>query len=286
MKIGFIGQGWIGKNYADNFEERGYDVVRYSLEAEYVGNRKQIGECDIIFIAVPTPSTPAGFDTSYLVSVLDFVGPGKIAVIKSTVLPGITEKLQRDFPNIIVLHSPEFLTEATAKYDAAYPKRSIVGYVNIQGEAAAAKVMRVLPNAPYKAIMPARAAELVKYGGNCWFYFKVIFINMLYDLAQKLGVDYETVKEAMSFDNRIGFTHLEPRHHSGRGAGGHCFIKDFKAFADLYGDLFKGDKAGNELLYWAQIKNLEFLISSNKDLDLVDGVYGLGKKIKQGKLPI
>ena len=32
QKIGFIGQGWIGKNYADDFVERGYDVVRYDLE--------------------------------------------------------------------------------------------------------------------------------------------------------------------------------------------------------------------------------------------------------------
>ena len=28
MKIGFIGQGWIGKNYADDFDARGYAVVR------------------------------------------------------------------------------------------------------------------------------------------------------------------------------------------------------------------------------------------------------------------
>ena len=27
-KIGFIGQGWIGQNYADDFERRGFEVVR------------------------------------------------------------------------------------------------------------------------------------------------------------------------------------------------------------------------------------------------------------------
>ena len=46
MKIGFIGQGWIGKNYADNFEARGYEVVRYSLEPEYAGNQEKIKDCE------------------------------------------------------------------------------------------------------------------------------------------------------------------------------------------------------------------------------------------------
>ena len=39
--IGFCGQGWIGKNYADDFERRGYYVVRYSLEKQYIKNKKE-----------------------------------------------------------------------------------------------------------------------------------------------------------------------------------------------------------------------------------------------------
>ena len=62
--IGFIGQGFIGKNYADDFEQRNYKVVRYALEGTYAGNKDRIKECDIVFIAVPTPTTPEGFDLS------------------------------------------------------------------------------------------------------------------------------------------------------------------------------------------------------------------------------
>lgn len=53
--IGFVGQGWIGKNYADDFEERGFSVIRYSLEEPYVANKERIKDCDMVFIAVPTP---------------------------------------------------------------------------------------------------------------------------------------------------------------------------------------------------------------------------------------
>ena len=62
--IGFIGQGWIGKHYADEFQARMYDVIRYSLEEPYIQNKERIKECEVVFIAVPTPTTPEGFDDS------------------------------------------------------------------------------------------------------------------------------------------------------------------------------------------------------------------------------
>ena len=97
LLIGFIGQGFVGKNLADNFEERGYKIIRFSLDQEYKDNKDLISKCDIVFIAVPTPSTPKGFDYSIIMKVLPIVGKGKIAVIKSTILPGTTKKIQKKF---------------------------------------------------------------------------------------------------------------------------------------------------------------------------------------------
>ena len=125
--IGFIGQGWIGKHYADDFEQRGYRTVRYAAEEHYRANKDRIKECDIVFIAVPTPTTPLGFDYSIIESVIPLVGVGKIAVIKSTILPGTATKLQQKNPQQIVLFSPEFISEATAAYDVAHPYFNIVG---------------------------------------------------------------------------------------------------------------------------------------------------------------
>jgi len=273
-KIGFIGQGWIGKNYANNFEKRGYQIVRYGKEPKYRKNKAKIKTCDIVFIAVPTPTNENGFDFSIVEQALSIVGKGKTAIIKSTIVPGTTEKLQKKYPKIIVLHSPEFLAEATAHYDADYPKRNIIGYVNEKGRRAANKAMETLPQAPYKSIIPVKTAELVKYTGNCFFYLKVIYANLIYDLAKKLNVDYKTVKEAVGHDPRIGFSHLDPIHQTGRGAGGNCFIKDFAAFARTYKELNPRDKKGNEFLEKAQDKNIELLVNSKKDLELLKGVYG------------
>ena len=108
LKIGFVGQGWIGKNYADNFEDRGFEVIRYAKEESYNQNKEKIAEADIVFIAVPTPTTPEGFDDSILEEVLGLIGIGKIAVIKSTIIPGTTERLQKQYPYHKFLFNPEF----------------------------------------------------------------------------------------------------------------------------------------------------------------------------------
>ncbi len=281
MKIGFIGQGWIGKNYANDFEARGYSVVRYALEEPYIANKGRIATCDIVFVAVPAPTTPQGFDDSMIRRVLPLVGKGKIAVIKSTILPGTTEMMQKLFPKLFVLHSPEFLAESTAAHDAAHPNRNIIGIpkMNAAYREKAEVVLRVLPDAPYEKIMHARDAEFVKYAGNCFLFTKVMFTNLLYDLVAANGSDWANVRDALIHDPRIGSSHTEPLHKSrpgvkgGRGAGGHCFIKDFEAFREMYRANVP-DAYGNALLSALKDKNIELLVNSGKDLDLLEGVYG------------
>lgn len=68
------------------------------------------------------------------------------------------------------MHSPEFLVEKTAAYDAAHPNRNIIG-IPFENEAYTEKanqVLEVLPKAPYESILHARDAEFVKYAGNCF----------------------------------------------------------------------------------------------------------------------
>jgi len=278
--IGFIGQGWIGKHYADEFESRMYDVVRYSLEEPYIRNKHLIPTCDVVFIAVPTPTTKVGFDESIVREALTLVGEGKIAVIKSTLLPGITEKLQDEFPDIYVLHSPEFLVEATAAEDAAKPKRNIVGIPKDTPEfrQKAVSILRILPEAPYQKVMRSRDAEMVKYAGNCFLYTKVMFMNILYDMVEHTGCDWKSLREALINDPRIGESHTQPVHSSGRGAGGHCLIKDFEAFRRMYKDVVP-DTYGDEVMLAMAHLNLHLLTETNKDIDLLKGVYGEELKI-------
>lgn len=280
--IGYVGQGFIGKNYADELESRGFPVVRYSLEKEYKNNKDKIKDCDIVFIAVPTPTTPEGFSDAIVREAVSLVGDGKAAVIKSTMLPGMTEKIQKQYPKKIVMHSPEFLREATAAYDAAHPDRNIVGICtdSMEVRTLAQKVISILPPAPFELVCSAMEAEVVKYASNNWLYLKVVYINILYDFVQKLGGNYEHVRDAFAADPRMGRSHLDPIHQSGhggppgRGAGGHCFIKDFAAFRSIYEKSFPEDVVGIAALTAIEEKNVKLLRDSGKDLDLLEGVYG------------
>ncbi len=275
MKIGFIGQGWIGRNYADDFENRGFEVVRYSLDVQHLHNRDAIADCDIVFVAVPTPTSPDGFNVNAVRDVLPLVGKGKIALIKSTLSPGTTEALQAEFSQIFVMHSPEFLVEKTAAHDAAHPNRNIIG-IPKQTEQfleRAKLVLSVLPQAPYETIMASRDAEFVKYAGNCFLYTKVVYMNMLYDLVHSMQGDWSRIKEALVHDPRIGESHAEPIHKTGRGAGGHCLIKDFEAFRNMY-DKYTHDETGSGLMKALAYKNIQLLVESGKDIELLEGVYG------------
>jgi UDP-glucose 6-dehydrogenase len=274
-RIGFVGQGWIGKNYADDFEKRGYEVVRYALESPYNTNKDKIKECDMVFIAVPTPTTKRGFDDHIVCSVLPLVGKGKIAVIKSTLIMGRTKAIQKKFPYCKILHSPEFLSEKTAAHDAAFPDRNIVGVPidNPLYQKAAELALSVMAPAPFKLICSSEEAELIKYAHNVHGYIQVVFSNILYDLVRAHGGGWEPVSLACKADPMMSHQYLNPVHKNGRGAGGGCFVKDYEAFVREYKRAVS-DRKGVAALEAIREKNIELLVSTGKSIDLLESVYG------------
>lgn len=273
MTIGFIGTGIIGKAYAEDFRNRGYEVIQYSLENDFKANKEKIKDCDITFIAVPTPTLPEkGFDFENVEKALGIIGKGKIAIIKSTILPGTTDFLQEKYPDIYLFHSPEFLRARSAMDDAKKPERNIIGYTK-HSKKLAGKVLSVLPEAKYVAEIPAKTAELIKYAGNVFLTNKVVYANFLYDLCQNLGVDYEDIRQALSHDKRIGPSHLFVDFEGGRGAGGTCFIKDVEAFKQFC-EKNKLDLPSINFITGIIEKNKRLLKNSGKDNDILAQVYG------------
>jgi len=275
LKIGIIGTGWVGGSYAKEFISRGFEPICYSLEPEYVGNKEKIKECDYVLIAVPSPTTPNGFNDSIVREAVKLVGKGKTAIIKSTVIPGTTNSIQDENPDIFVFHSPEFLTEATAEQDTTHPKRNIVGIAkeNEEYRARAEEFLSISAVAPYNTICSAVEAEFIKYARNCVGYIRIIFYNLMFDAATKVGADWEKIREAIAMDPDNGPTYTQPVHKGGRGAAGNCFIKDFAAFTQYY-EKAVDDKLGNEILRSIEKKNLDLLLKSKKDFELLKGVYG------------
>lgn len=279
--IGFIGQGWLGKNYADDFERRGYSVIRYALEEPYRQNKDMVPACDIVFIAVPTPTTPKGFQDHIVRSAMQHVGDGAIAVIRSTLMPGTLRSIQKQFPKKIIMHAPEFLSRTTAAQDAANPAQHIIGIPSMtpKYKNAAKKVLSVLPKAP-SMIVSSETAELYKYVHNTSLFARSIFMNLLYEIAEGFGVDWDDIKLAIQRDPMIAFQipnvshwHIEPRHKGGRGVGGDCHIKDIETLSRVYAQVV-GDVHGKTAIEAMKKKNITLLLQSKKDLHLLEGVYG------------
>ena len=227
--IGIMGGGFVGSSVASFFDGAlVYDKFKAIDPLEEVLKR------DFIFVCVPTPYEN-GFDRSALDDVfatIGSVGEQRIIVIKSTCVPGTTDYFQKKYPHLKILFNPEFLTQATAEQDFKNPDKQLVGYTSTSRDVSQS-VLDILPNAPYKKIMPAASAELVKYAVNTYYATKVVFGNMLYDLCQSLDIDYQEVKDAFVSDQRITDSHFDVMHGGYRGYGGACLPKDLLALVEL-----------------------------------------------------
>lgn len=235
-KIGIIGVGFVGSAVKYYYEGKKYPVVAYDTHKR-IGTMKDINSADIIFVCVPTPfKEGVGCDTSIVREAISKVKKGKIVVIKSTIIPGTTEELQKEFPDHILLFNPEFLVAKTANTDFAFPSRQIVGYTK-QSKEYANMVLDELPPAPHEIIMLATEAEMVKYFCNTFLATRVIFGNQMYDICKALGIDYDLVKEWAGYDPRVGQSHFDVNQDDYRGYGGACLPKDVQALICLAGKM-------------------------------------------------
>ncbi len=278
MKIGVIGQGFVGGAYSDALEKQGCELVRYSLEAQYKGNKEKIKDCDTVFIAVPTPTIEREFVTTVIEEAIVLTKPGAVVVVKSTVIPGTTRKLAKSFPDRIIMHAPEFLRERFAKQEVENPDRQIIGITNPTHAEYAHKVIHLLPKAKFELICTAEEAELIKYSHNVHGYVQIVLANLFYDYALKIGASWSPIQSAVMADPWMAGGFWNPMHQDGRGAAGSCFIKDYEAFRQSFMKDVE-DELGGEMLTSILRKNLELLTQTNKGLTQITGVYGDRPKI-------
>lgn len=250
-KIGIIGVGVVGKAVAS--------VIPGALEYDKyknTGSVKEVNKADIFFICVSTPYIPEkGCDISAVDDAISVISGNKIIVIKSTVVPGTTQKMQTKYPQHSILFNPEFLRQAHANEDMKNPGEQIIGYT-AHSKQFAQEILDILPKSPDSFIVPSQDAEMAKYFSNTFLALKVIFANQIYDLCQKAGVDYEIVKKMASVNPRFAFSHFDIWFDGYRGYSGACLPKDTKALIKFGDDigvdlglLKQADKINKELLF-------------------------------------
>lgn len=229
-KVGIIGNGFVGESLAFAFsptsEIRIYDID--PLKATHT--KEEVDECDFVFVCVPTPMYPDGSqDISYIEKVFKQAKPGPIYIIKSTVVPGTTARLQKEYKDIKIIFSPEFLTERTAKLDMLTQARVILGGLNADIDEAEKLFAQRFKNRHFIKT-DSITAELVKYMNNTFFATKVSILNEFKLLSDAIGANWEDALYGFASDSRIGDSHLHVPGPDGKlGYGGTCFPKDVNA---------------------------------------------------------
>lgn len=199
-------------------------------------------ESDFIIISTPTnyDELENNFDTSSIDKILyDFNQQGikSIIVIKSTIPIGYMKKVSKDYPNLNLLFSPEFLREGKALYDNLHPSRIIVG-TDLENNYLVEKANQfikllsdgALDNNIPTLVVGYSEAESIKLFANTYLALRISYFNELDTYAKTHNLDAKSIIEGVSYDPRIGDYYNNPSF----GYGGYCLPKDTKQLLSNY----------------------------------------------------
>jgi UDPglucose 6-dehydrogenase len=248
MSIGIIGHGYVGGAIA-SFFQKSEPVKIYDIKKPELDTLDDVVQCDIVFIAVPTPIGQMGACNTSIVeeALSSLVDAGRrqerihfnsqsrefsefVTVLKSTVPPGFTSSMAKKFPLRLVF-SPEFLTERNSVADYANARHVIAGgneldtkvYFDHMRKAFGTRSERIT----FASCEHPETAEMTKLTVNTMLTAKVAMANELYQICQKLGIDYKLVSYLATMDWRVGQSHMDVPGPDGKlGYGGSCFPKD------------------------------------------------------------
>ncbi len=232
--IGIIGQGFVGtairEGLKNKFEIETYDKFKDSTCSSI---EELMSKVQMFFVCLPTPMRKDGScDLSIIRDTIfeaDSHSSNHIAIIKSTVVPGTTEKLNRDCQDLSVIFCPEFLTEANYIDDFKNQNRILIGGPRPASTAVNNMFKKAFPNV-LTIKTGSSVAEMVKYFTNTFLATKVSFANEMKKICGNINIDYDKVLEYALYDERIGKTHLSVPGPDGKwGFGGSCFPKDINA---------------------------------------------------------
>jgi nucleotide sugar dehydrogenase len=267
MKVGVIGAGRLGICFALLLEKAGCEVVASDVREDYVrslqertidthepgvqellskatnitfkvGNFDVIGECDILYTLVATPSLPDGsYDVSAIWRVVNDIKKsglnvsGKSLVVGCTTNPGDCKLFQKELEpyGVDVFYNPEFIAQGSIIKDLQNADMVLIGGGGNHLYELNDIYLKIQKNTPRIYCMSTTAAELVKLAVNCFLTTKISYANMVGEVMSLAGLEHEIshVLNAIGADTRVGSKYLK----YGYGFGGPCLPRDNRSFA-------------------------------------------------------
>ncbi|MBU2052602.1 hypothetical protein KKH13_05335 [Patescibacteria group bacterium] len=223
--IALIGYGWVGRAMHTLFPSAYlYDINIHD------STKEKVNECDVAFVCVPTPGTKGKLDTSIVEEIVSWC-ECPLVVIRSTINPGDCDRWAKKYNKRIIMQ-PEYLGE-TVNHPLTDQKAR--PFLVIGGEPEDRRELINLYNTVYNANINIRQvtaleAEVIKLSENRAIAIKVGECQELYDVCEKVGVDYYTIREAVYGDDprfNLWWTLVYPNK---RGFNSKCIPKDVYAW--------------------------------------------------------
>ncbi len=270
MKVGVIGNGFVGANLAKVLEEA-HNTVVYDKFQEGFRDPSVLSGSKVIFICVPTPMKPDGeIDLSVvedaIVTLKNIISTVEkpLIVIRSTTVPGTADDLAQKYP-FDFASNPEFLREKHALEDMKNTRRIIIGAENHTDYLKVAAVyIELFPNGEYVSV-DRKTAEMIKYSSNSLLAGQIALANEIYQICNVLEIDYKKVKDALLLDDRIARNIDVPGHDGDLGFGGKCLPKDLNAL------ISHATKKGNDPKLLREVWNLNNRLRKDKNWQNIIG---------------
>lgn len=238
MKIGIIGRGTVGSAVYEGLEYLGHTMSFF--DPKYEGSTlSDVLDTEVVFISVPTDQVANGdCDVSIVDNVVNELAVNNykgLVSIKSTVIPGTTDRLQRQYPTLRMSMVPEFLRAKHALSDFVdNHDLLVVGTYNREDADILVELHGSFP--AHTARVTPTEAEVIKYFNNVHHAMSVTFANIAYDVCGKLGANYINVYKAITKRECFNPAYLMANKNM-RGYGGHCLPKDTSAWNNLIKNL-------------------------------------------------
>ena len=242
MKIGIIGNGFVGNSIAFGFSPTHEIRIHDKDPKRTLNTIEEVLECDFIFVAVPTPMNRDGSISLKVVEkalqeISEKNTKNNIIILKSTMVPGSTNNFIKQFPKLNIVFNPEFLTERTAKLDFLTQARIVLGGSKRLTKRVA-KIFEERFMHTYIIETDTITAEMIKYMNNIFFASKVSIMNEMKMMCDAIGANWKQALAGFAAAQRIGDSHLNVPGPDGKmGFGGSCFPKDINAFISYANEL-------------------------------------------------
>ena len=254
----------------------------------------EIGQADIIFVSVNTPTKTFGegagraADLQYWEKtardILEYAKKPRVIVIeKSTVPVRTAEAMARILQagntetQFDVISNPEFMAEGTAVNDLLNPDRVLIGgHETEDGKAAIQQMVELYKHwVSRKKILTTNvwSSELSKLAANAMLAQRISAINSLTGFCEATGADISEVARAVGMDSRIGPKFL----NASIGFGGSCFRKDVLNLVYL----LDHDGRHTEARFWEQVIEMNDFQKQRFVSNIVDRMFNTvaGKRI-------